>query len=224
MIFTEAGTGDSQIRLALRGLLVSKYAHDPDTLILDELAIWGGETRADLAVLNGCMHGFEIKSATDTLKRLPKQAEAYSAVFERATLVASVRHIDKALNVIPAWWGLMSVTVDDSGLAIDQLRADSENPSPQGDAIAAFLWRHEALAILESLGLASGVRTKSVPFLIERLALHLPAPQIASLVRQAIRARGDWKSGARRKRYDVTSRLRATGSSCRSGFPLRSQR
>lgn len=218
-----AGTSDGQIRAALRGLLTSKYADDPDTLILDELAIWGGEIRADLAVLNGCMHGFEIKSDADTLKRLPRQIEAYNAVFERATLVASPRHIERAITLIPGWWGVIAVESIGAEVELKPLRAEQVNPSPEADAIAAFLWRQEALAILESLGLASGVRTKSMGILIERIAQNLAARDVASLVRQALRARGDWKAGARRKRYDVTSQQRAIERGCRPGYLRRNR-
>jgi hypothetical protein len=227
MIFAEAqttGTGDGQIRAALRGLLASKHEDDPDTLILDELAIWGGEIRADLAVLNGCMHGFEIKSDADTLKRLPRQVEAYNAVFERATLVVSPRHLDRAVTLIPGWWGIIAVESIGEGIELKPLRAEQVNPSPEADAIAAFLWRQEALTILESLGLAAGVRTKSMSVLIQRIAQNLAARDIAPLVRQALRARGDWKAGARRKRYDETSQQLAIARGCRSGYPLRNRK
>lgn len=220
----EPSLGDSAIRTALRGFLASRHATDSETLILDELGIWGGEIRADLAVVNGCMHGFEIKSDIDTLVRLPRQIEAYSAVFDRATLVASPRHIEKARLLVPAWWGLICASVDQQGVTLDQLRQEDVNPSPQAEAIAAFLWRGEALAVLESLGLAAGVRSKAVPFLIQRLAESLTPDQLSSFVRQAFRARGDWRVGARRKQYDATFQRCATGSSCLSAYRRRIQR
>src|SRR5262245_26146770 len=59
--------GDAEIRHALRAYLRARYADKPGTAILDELAICRGQVRVDLAVVNGSVHGYEIKSDRDTL-------------------------------------------------------------------------------------------------------------------------------------------------------------
>jgi hypothetical protein len=48
--------------------------------MLDEFGLEHGEVRVDVAVINGELHGYEIKSERDTLERLPRQVKAYSAV------------------------------------------------------------------------------------------------------------------------------------------------
>ena len=67
--------------------------NDPQTLIVEELGIRQGAARVDVAVVNGSLHGYEIKSARDTLERLPKQSELYSSVFDTITLVTAENHL-----------------------------------------------------------------------------------------------------------------------------------
>lgn len=63
--------------------------------------------RADLAILAEDFIGIEIKSASDTLRRLRGQLDAYSTYFDRVVLVVADRHlkgIDSAwLNGAALW-------------------------------------------------------------------------------------------------------------------------
>ncbi len=63
---------DYNIRNELKRRLAARYAEDSDTIILDELRLRHGAARIDVALVNGIIHGFELKSEKDTLKRLPK--------------------------------------------------------------------------------------------------------------------------------------------------------
>jgi len=58
-------------------------------------------------VVNGKLHGYEIKSDADTLKRLPAQAEVYSAVFDLVTIVVGEHHLDTVRAIVPEWWGIV---------------------------------------------------------------------------------------------------------------------
>lgn len=49
----------------------------------------------DLLVCNGDIHIFEIKSKSDSLKRLEKQIETFSQYANRVTIVADTKFIDK---------------------------------------------------------------------------------------------------------------------------------
>jgi hypothetical protein len=51
-----------------------------------------GQVFVDVAVINGEIHGYELKSERDTLERLPRQVEVYSAVLGRATLVVGASY------------------------------------------------------------------------------------------------------------------------------------
>jgi hypothetical protein len=202
-------SNDAAIRELLIPFALGEHSAAPEPIFhLEEFALQGGVNRADLAVLNGISHGYEIKSDRDTLLRLPKQVEAYNAVFERSTLVVASRHLSAARSILRPWpwWGIVRVECRPlSGIQLERIRQARPNPAPDSEAIASLLWRPEALYLLSSLGLDSGVRSKAMPFLIARLAETLDPERLATYVRQAIRARGDWRSAARLRQCDGTS-------------------
>ena len=94
------------VREALHAKVLLAHRDDPHTLVVDELGLCEGEARVDIAVVNGFIHGFEIKSERDTLERLPHQVEVYSLVLDRVTLVVAENHAAHAMEVIPDWWGV----------------------------------------------------------------------------------------------------------------------
>ena len=53
---------DIDVRRAVRKKLGEQYAHDPDTRIVEEMGIWSGTVRIDIAIINGELNGFELKS------------------------------------------------------------------------------------------------------------------------------------------------------------------
>src|ERR1035441_10347577 len=100
---------DLEIRSILRNDLQRKYGGNPDTEVIDELTIGGGRNRIDLALVNGVLHGFELKSDFDSLCRLPEQVQAYGMVCDRVTLVVGERHAEHAVQLVPDWWGVLLV-------------------------------------------------------------------------------------------------------------------
>src|ERR1700712_292570 len=107
---------DFDVRSAVRQRLQALHADDPNTRIVEEMGVWSGSVRIDLAVINGELAGYELKSDRDTLERLPLQSRLYSRVFDRVTLVASGRHLDKATIRIPDWWGVVEAIEQDKSV------------------------------------------------------------------------------------------------------------
>jgi hypothetical protein len=101
---------DIDVRQALWRKVLADHIRDPRTRVVSELGVAYGEARVDIAVVNGRLHGFEIKSDSGTLVRLPSQIEAYNRVFDRVTLVAGRKHIDGLTALIPDWWGVKIAT------------------------------------------------------------------------------------------------------------------
>ena len=66
---------DCDIRKALRKRLEEAHKGESGTRIVEEFGLCQGRARIDVAVFNGFINGFEIKSARDTLKRLPGQRD-----------------------------------------------------------------------------------------------------------------------------------------------------
>src|SRR5207237_3043084 len=150
---------DIDVRIALRAALQVLHGDDSSTKIIEELGLCERSSRIDLAVVNGSLNGYEIKSARDTLERLPGQMAVYSRVFDTVTIVTSESHADEVREIVPHWWGITLAGTANDGVELASIREASANPSVDPAALATLLWRDEALAALEARGLASGVRS-----------------------------------------------------------------
>ena len=189
---------DRDVREGVWHWLEREHAGDDDTLMLDELGILNGSTRIDIAVVNGEIAGFELKSERDTLERLPMQRDLYNLVLDRVSLVVAENHRDKAVELIPAWWGLwIAHPIIGSCVEVSQEREALPNPELDAETICSFLWRDEALAILERHGAVWGVKSKPREILYHRLAEVLSLDTIRHEVRTALKVREGWRADRR---------------------------
>jgi hypothetical protein len=216
---TPAALRDLDIRHALRAHLAHVHAGDTHTRVIEEMELCLNAARVDLAVVNGRLEGFEIKSDRDRLDRLARQADVYNRVFDRMTVVAGQRHLPSAIEAIPVWWGVSEARAVEDGVELRVIRPAQNNPEPDGYSVAQLLRRAEALAILDQAGASRGVRSKSLPFVWQRLVDALPADELACRVRDALIARADWRSRRPSSAHDATSLRRARSSDFRSGLP-----
>ena len=169
-------TNDKIIRVALRNVLdrdLGGYCSESGlpAKIFEELGVQHGAARIDIAVINGLMHGYEIKSDSDTLERLPEQMKEFSAVFDKLTLVVGKRHLYDAINIVPDWWGIIVAKIDaNHEIFFQTIREAEDNQSQVGVSIVRLLWKEEALQILEGRNKARGVRSRSREFIYQRLS------------------------------------------------------
>lgn len=184
-----------------RKLLEDDRLHvgEPDTRIVEELGLCQGIARVDIAVVNGCIHGYEIKSGNDTLARLPGQIAIYSRALDFVTIVTAPSHFDKIRRVVPEWWGIWIAVQDaEHGSQLKSSREPRHNPCVNPFALAQLLWREEALQVLEGLGLATGIRSKPREELWRRLAAEVTPERLGCVVRDRLRRRSaDWRSDPR---------------------------
>lgn len=186
---------DADFRATLKHNLLEQHREQPGTTFLEELELRQGETRVDVAVVNGLLHGYEIKSARDTLSRLPQQALSYGLVLDKATLVVAERHLPAALEILPEWWGVEVVTPDEHGhLQIEALHPPQPNPGIDSFHVAELLWRDEALQFLDERGFARGYRAKSRAVLHRRIAAVADVDEIRACVRYHLKNRKGWKA------------------------------
>ncbi len=165
----------------------------PGSLVVNELGILEGKYRVDVAVVNGLLHGYEIKSASDNLERLPGQQDNYGKVFDKMTLVADVRHVVAAVKLVPRWWGLIAVSSHEGAPVLEEIWPARQNFHVDAYALCQLLWREEALAILASHGLDRGLRTKPRKALWEALSRQLEINQLRAVVRRMLKSRKDWR-------------------------------
>jgi len=192
---------DRDIRTILRAELMRRYAKDDNTLILDEFGIRHGAARIDLVVVNHQLHGYEIKSDRDSLKRLPDQIRAHSSVMDRVTLVVGYRHAYDALRMVPEWWGvrLAEMKRQSGTVVLSDARAARDNPKVDLNAVVELLWRGEALAILEEMSAVGGVRSKRRSEIYRRLVESCDPEGLRFRIRQQLRRREHWRVGVLRE-------------------------
>lgn len=173
------------------------HGRDPDTLILNELGLCQGAARVDVAVVNGSVHGYEIKSPCDTLVRLAGQAEVYGRVLDYVTIVVGEKHVKIASDSVPCWWGVWSAAQGSRGVRFKRVRKAYRNPKIEPLAVAQLLWRSEVLDALARLGLAQGFRSKPRAALWRCLADAVSLNELRNVVRQCLKnRRPDWRVDA----------------------------
>lgn len=199
---------DLEIRRQLRHRLENEFGNDPTALILDELGVCCGRVRADMAVVNGELKGFEIKSDQDTLLRLRSQASSYGRVFDTISIVVAAKHLKKVREMVPSWWGILLAEKNENACPdIRRFRRERNNPNPDPMAIAQLIWRDETFELLKAHNLHSGLRNKPRKFLWKALVESFPLAELRRLVRTQLKARRDWRSAVSRTQCDEKSPL-----------------
>ncbi len=184
---------DRDIRAELTAWVRAQHINDPDTSFVPELGLQAGRVRVDLAVVNGSVHGYEIKSAADTLARLPVQAAGYSKVCDYVTILATRDHLPQIRRIVPKWWGVVEVSRRVGKVKLRASRQARQNPGRNAFAIAQLLWRDEALALLAEHRLDHGIRSKPRATLWRCLAANLDIDALSDHVRMTLRTRPSWR-------------------------------
>lgn len=167
----------------IRDLLAARVRSDDATLIVTELPL--AATRADHATIAGdAITLVEVKTATDTLTRLPHQIAAYSAVADDCGVAVAAGHLDDAMPLLPGWWRVE--VVRDGRLEV--VRAGTPNPRPDPLATALLLWRAELAEAVAEAGQAGGTAGLDRDGLAAVLAATLRAdPQrLRAIVRRGL--------------------------------------
>lgn len=149
---------DSHIReLLLHKFLKTKaYINDPSTKVIHEMDVCFGMSRIDIAIINGKIHGYEIKSEQDTLERLPSQIKDYNKVFDTVTLVIGENHLDKAIEMVPDWWGIYYVCKEKNKPILRRKRQHKTNKGVDMFSLTQLLWKDELLDLLFYRGIQKG--------------------------------------------------------------------
>jgi|ERR1043166_4228902 hypothetical protein len=185
---------DRDIRTALREELKNAYRDDVGSMLIDELGLCMGNARVDLAVVNGSLNGYEIKSERDTLQRLPHQVEIYGKALDYITIVASSLHLEKIIAMVPEWWGVTEAYSQDGGVRFRIVREPQTNPNVDPFSLVQLLWREEALALLKALGVEKGMMSKPRRAIWRKLAESKSIEELGQLVRWQLKVRENWRS------------------------------
>jgi hypothetical protein len=185
---------DAEIRAALHRKALRAFHRCNGTLVIDELGLAHAKARIDVAVINGYVHGFEIKSAVDTLTRLPRQLGLYEECLEKLTIVCADKHIAGVRELAPRWCGITRITKGPrGGIVFITVREPKRNPNIRAYRLAHLLWRSEAVAILTQANASPKVLRAPRKTLYKSLAAKFSVAEITAFIKQSMASRQGWR-------------------------------
>lgn len=189
-----AATTDFDIRSALHRKRFRRLKSHPHTLVIDELGLAHAKSRVDVAVINGCIHGYEIKSAKDRLHRLTSQIDVYRKTLHRLTIVAASKHLESILAEVPAWCGVIEAERGPrGGIRFNVVRSARANPDIEPVMLAHLLWRVEVLQLLSRIGYTPKELRVPRKQLYQMLCEALTPREIAAAIRAFMMQRQIWR-------------------------------
>lgn len=198
---TAADESEESIRAAIRGYLERRSDAPPSQVIAEEFSVAGGASRLDVASLSDVLHGYEIKSERDTLTRLDHQVRRFSQVCQFLTVVVSTIHRSTVEDELPSWCGIIvAVTVAGELLLVEERRA-RENPHWDAGQFVGLLWRDEAIALLDRVGVKCGT-TWSRRVLAAALLKSIDKDHVSSLILESVKQRRARPTGELQTPYD----------------------
>jgi len=192
----------------IRELLIEKFMktkafiNDNTTKVIHEMDVCFGTSRIDIAVINGKLHGYEIKSEQDTLERLPSQIESYNKIFDTVTIVTCEKHVDKVIEMVPEWWGIYYVSKNKKKAVLKRKRQFRVNKHVDIFHLSQLLWKAELLELLSLNGINKGVKSKTRFALCEIVCQNIEKQKIKDFVRGKLKSRQSWRAVQLQQLYD----------------------
>lgn len=195
---------DKDLRyLTIQKILQYKsFIEDPTTILIHEMDVCLSSARIDIAVINGKIHGFEIKSEQDTLDRLKGQMESYNKVFDTMTIITCENHIEKVKEIVPNWWGIYCAVKSKNSLSLKRQRQAKLNREVNLFALTQLLWKEELLSLLEMHGITKGIKSKSKEELRQIVVSNVKEDVLKNYVQDKLKHREKWRAVPLQQLYD----------------------
>ena len=200
---TKLGTTEAGIRSALHAKRLRRAKSHPDTLVIDELGLAHARSRIDVAVINGRIHGYEIKSAKDNLDRFATQIDTYRQTLQKLTFVAAPKHVAGIMKHDPEWCGVIAAEQGPrGGINFQVLRDAAANPEIDPVMMAHLLWRREVIELLDQAGYAPKDLRRPRQQLYEMLCEAMTLREITASIRAFMAQRQTWRDRPARASCD----------------------
>lgn len=192
---TPEAPSDADIRSALHSTRLSRANRQAGTLVIDELGLAHAQSRVDVAVLNGCLHGYEIKSERDNLLRLERQLATYRQTLEKLTIVSASSHVAAISSFVPEWAGIIEAQQGPrGGIRFVSIRHARRNPEIDPVMVAHLLWRAEAIDLLLQIGFTPRDVRRPRKQLYELVGRSLSLREIIDSIRDCMFKRRSWRA------------------------------
>jgi len=171
--------------------------------IIPEMAICDGLARVDVAVANGRLCGYEIKSDADSLVRLSSQQMYYDRTFDNISIVVGKKFAPYIQEEIPSWWGILIATQKKNGVVtLKKERAAGHNPNVSAEALLDLLWHDEVKELLKASGM-KGLSGKNRRILRKLACDCLPFEQVREFTRETLKNRDEWRPECKLNRPEL---------------------
>ena len=184
---------DRDIRKLLHPYLENENRKFKDTIIVDEFELCSGLSRIDVAVINGVIHGYEIKSEEDTLKRLANQINYYNKSLEKISVITNRSHLKQIRERVPRWWGLLLINDTDKRKKVTEIRKAKNNPILESQSMLHILWKDELIFIINKYKLKVS-RHINKRKMRESVAKELDITILSYEILSALKSRQNWRS------------------------------
>jgi hypothetical protein len=186
---------DKTIRSSLIPYIKNNYNLDlKNDLVVSEISLLREGARADVVMVNGVYHCFEIKSEVDTLERLEGQLSAYRKYFDMVTVVCTQKHLAKIKDDYPKDVGILLVEYTRKGLVFKTIRECTYYVGEQHKLRIDFLWKDELVTALIDKGFKKGLKYKNKTFLREVLLDSYNKSELDTYIKKSMRQRPNWKA------------------------------
>lgn len=180
----------------IRGPLIQKLNiqnNGHDYKIIPEMTICDGMSRVDVAVANGNLCGYEIKSDADTLERLESQKEYYNKTFDKVFIVVGEKYQGIILDYVPDWWGVYIAYYDkNNNVCFKEKKRGRKNRNISAESLLELLWRDEIEKLLKEHGFKS--LSKKNRRVLRKIAMeNIPLSTIRNYTRESLKNREKWR-------------------------------
>lgn len=187
-------SAEQLLRSAVKAELSRFVRGSLPAVVVEEMEVCAGRARIDVALITDTLTGIEIKSADDTVARLPGQVQAYSQCFDRVVLVIDEALAPKAKPMLPDWWGLVVSGLGGDPVAYEFQRRPRRNPQLNLESLLALLWKDEAASLLAELLAVTVSQRVTKKVIRAKLLEHLPPAVLRSAGVRKLRERTAWRS------------------------------
>lgn len=161
--------------------------------IIPELAVCDGMSRVDVAVANGNLYGYEIKSDADTLDRLESQMTYYNKTFDKVFIVVGSKYENVIDKYVPDWWGIYVATYDNkNNIVLKERKRGRKNREVCAASLLELLWKDEIEKLLKDYGFKS-LSGKNRRILRRLAEENIPLSVIRDYTRETLKNRKEWR-------------------------------
>lgn len=185
---------EAEIRIDIKAQLSTLLRGLSEAVVVEEMGICAGKARADIAIISDVLIGIEIKGPQDTLTRLPGQVTYYSKCFDKAVLVVDELHASNALELIPAWWGVVVSSTESGNKSYQLMRQPDINVDVDLDSVLSLLWRPELEELFGQILKQPPSQRASKQRMREQLIEGTAPQMLKSAGLELLRHRRDWRS------------------------------